>query len=389
MAMADRRIIMLSAGEASGDLHGETLCRALRALEPNVTLVGMGGPRMEATGMEVVADPTGHAVVGMTEAVGRVPALYGAYRALLRRIRAQRPDALVLIDFPEFNMRLGRAASRAGVRVVYFVPPQLWAWRPGRARRIARFVTRVLTVLPFEGEIYEAVHAPVEYTGHPLLDVLPLDMTREAARERLGLDPAASLIGLLPGSRRKEVDRLLPAMLEAARKLAAVDPRRRFLLGAAPTVDKAQKAQMAMRLRAASEAGGPRVEIVEGLTHELMAAADVLMIASGTATLEAALLNTPMVVCYRVSRTTEWIGRRLALLPWISLPNIIVRRFAVPELLQGQVTERLAHETLRLLEDSAAITAQRAAFKDIRGRLGEPGVGRRAAKAVLEVAQGR
>ncbi|HEV8530405.1 MAG TPA: lipid-A-disaccharide synthase [Methylomirabilota bacterium] len=384
--MPDRRTIMLSAGEASGDLHGETLCRALRALDPDVSLVGMGGPRMAAAGMEVVADPTGHAVVGMTEAVGRVPALYGAYRALLRRIRAQRPDALVLIDFPEFNMRLGRAASRAGVRVVYFVPPQLWAWRPGRARRIARFVTRVLTVLPFEREIYEAVHAPVEYTGHPLLDVLPLDLTRDAARERLGLDPAVSLIGLLPGSRRKEVDRLLPAMLEAAGKLAALDPRRRFLLGAAPTVDTVQ---VGMLLRAAGEAGGPRVEIVEGLTHELMAAADVLMIASGTATLEAALLNTPMVVCYRVSRTTEWIGRRLALLPWISLPNIIVRRFAVPELLQGQVSERLAYETLRLLEDSATITAQRAAFKDIRGRLGEPGVGRRAAKAVLEVARGR
>jgi len=386
MAMADRRVIMLSAGEASGDLHGETLCRALRALEPDVNLVGMGGPRMAAAGMEVVADPTGHAVVGMTEAVGRVPALYGAYRALLRRIRTQRPDALVLIDFPEFNMRLGRSASRAGVRVVYFVPPQLWAWRPGRARRIARFVNRVLTVFPFEREIYEAVHAPVEYTGHPLLDVLPLDMTREAARERLGLDPAVSLIGLLPGSRRKEVDRLLPAMLEAAGTLAAGDPRRRFLLGAAPTVDKVQ---IAMRLRATREAGGPQGEIDEELTHELMAAADVLTIASGTATLEAALLNAPMVVCYRVSRTTEWIGRRLALLPWISLPNIIVRRFAVPELLQGQVTERLAHETLRLLEDSAAITAQRAAFKDIRGRLGEPGVGRRAAKAVLEVAQGR
>jgi lipid-A-disaccharide synthase len=384
--MPDRRLIMLSAGEASGDLHGETLCRALRALEPSVRLVGMGGPRMAAAGMEVVADPTHHAVVGFTEAVGRVPALYGAYRALLRRIRAQRPDALVLIDFPEFNMRLGRAASRAGVRVVYFIPPQLWAWRPGRARRIARFATRVLTVLPFEREIYEAVDAPVEYVGHPLLDVLPLDMTRDAARERLGLDPAVSVIGLLPGSRGKEVERLLPAMLEAARKLAATDPRRRFLLGAAPSVDKTQ---IAVRLTAAGRAGGPRVEIVEDLTHELMAASDVLMIASGTATLEAALLNAPMVVCYRVSRTTEWIARRLALLPWISLPNIILRRFAVPELLQARVGERLARETLRLLEDSAALTGQRASFKEIRGRLGEPGVGPRAARAVLEVARGQ
>jgi len=380
------RTIMLSAGEASGDLHGGTLCRALRALEPTVNLVGMGGPRMAAAGMEVVADPTHHAVVGLTEAVGRVPALYNAYRALLRRIRAQRPDALVLIDFPEFNMRLGRAASRAGVRVVYFVPPQVWAWRPWRARRIARFATRVLTVLPFEREIYEAVDAAVEYTGHPLLDVLPLDMTRDHARERLGLDPAVAVIGLLPGSRRKEIARLLPAMLEAARKLAAGDPRRRFLLGAAATVNAPE---MAAAVTVARETGGPRIDIVEGLTHELMAASDVLMIASGTATLEAALLNAPMVVCYRVSRITEWIARRLALLPWISLPNIIVRRFAVPELLQGQVGERLAPEALRLLEDSAAITAQRAAFKDIRGRLGEPGVGRRAAQAVLEVARGR
>jgi len=384
--MPDRPVIMLSAGEASGDLHGGTLCRALRALEPTVNLVGMGGPRMAAAGMEVVADPTHHAVVGLTEAVGRVPALYGAYRALLRRIRAQRPDALVLIDFPEFNMRLGRAASRAGVRVVYFVPPQVWAWRPWRARRIARFATRVLTVLPFEREVYEAVDAPVEYTGHPLLDVLPLDMTRDHARERLGLDPAVSVIGLLPGSRRKEIARLLPAMLEAAKKLAAGDPRRRFLLGAAATVNAPE---MATALTVARETGGPRIDIVEGLTHELMAAADVLMIASGTATLEAALLNAPMVVCYRVSRTTEWIARRLALLPWISLPNIIVGRFAVPELLQDQVDERLAAETSRLLEDSAAITAQRAAFKDVRSRLGEPGVGRRAAQAVLEIARGR
>jgi lipid-A-disaccharide synthase len=383
MAMPDRRVIMLSAGEASGDLHGATLCHALRALEPTVSVVGMGGPRMAAAGVEIVADPTHHAVVGVTEAVGRVPALYRAYRALLHRIRAQRPDALVLIDFPEFNMRLGRAASRAGVPVVYFVPPQLWAWRPGRARGIARFATRVLTVLPFEREIYEAVRAPVEYVGHPLLDVLPLDMTRDAARERLGVDPAASLIGLLPGSRRKEVERILPDMLEATRKLAATDSRRHFLLGAAPTVDKRF---MTTLLEAARKAGGPPVEIVEGLTHELMAASDVLMIASGTATLEAALLNAPMVVCYRVSRTTEWIGRRLALLPWISLPNIILRRFAVPELLQAQVAKRLAGETLRLLEDSAAITGQRASFKEIRGRLGEPGVAQRSAQAVLEVA---
>jgi len=385
MSRADTPVIMLSAGEASGDLHGATLCRALRELAPGARLVGMGGARMAAAGMEVVADPTGHAVVGMSEAVGRIPGLYRAYRALVRRIYEERPRALVLIDFPEFNLRLARQARRAGVPVVYFIPPQLWAWRRGRIRQMARRVTRVLAVFPFEQALYEEAHVAVDFVGHPLLDVLPLHLTRDDARRRLGLDPAASVVGLLPGSRREEVARLLPPMLEAARRLAAVDPRRRFLIGAAPTVDRAQVTAL---LAAAAEADGPRVEIVEGLTHELMAGSDVVLIASGTATLEAALLGAPMVVCYRVSRLTETVARMLARVPWISLPNIVAGRTAVPEVLQDEVTgHRLASEALHLLEDAAAATAQRAAFKEIRGRLGEPGVGPRAARAVLQAAR--
>ncbi len=385
MSRADTPVIMLSAGEASGDLHGATLCRALRELAPGARLVGMGGARMAEAGMEVVADPTGRAVVGMSEAVGRIPGLYRAYRALVRRIYEERPRALVLIDFPEFNLRLARQARRAGVPVVYFIPPQLWAWRRGRIRQMARRVTRVLAVFPFEQALYEEAHVGVDFVGHPLLDVLPLHLTRDDARRRLGLDPAASVVGLLPGSRREEVTRLLPPMLEAARRLAAVDPRRRFLIGAAPTVDRAQVTAL---LAAAAEADGPRVEIVEGLTHELMAGSDVVLIASGTATLEAALLGAPMVVCYRVSRFTETVARMLARVSWISLPNIVAGRKAVPEVLQDEVTgHRLASEALHLLEDAAAATAQRAAFKEIRGRLGEPGVGPRAARAVLQAAR--
>ncbi len=384
MSRADTPVIMLSAGEASGDLHGATLCRALRELAPGARLVGMGGARMAEAGMEVVADPTSHAVVGMSEAVGRIPGLYRAYRALVRRIYEERPRALVLIDFPEFNLRLARQARRAGVPVVYFIPPQLWAWRRGRIRQMARRVTRVLAVFPFEQALYEEAHVGVDFVGHPLLDVLPLHLTRDDARRRLGLDPAASVVGLLPGSRREELARLLPPMLDAARRLAAVDPRRRFLIGAAPTVDLAQVAA----LLAATKTDGPRVEIVEGLTHELMAGSDVVLIASGTATLEAALLGAPMVVCYRVSRLTETVARMLARVPWISLPNIVAGRKAVPEVLQDEVTgRRLASEALHLLEDAAAATAQRAAFKEIRGRLGEPGVGPRAARVVLKAAR--
>lgn len=374
---------MLSVGEASGDLHGGTLCRALRALDGDVRLIGMGGRRMAAEGMEVIVDPTAHAAVGTSEALGRIPGLYRAYRLMVQRLRDERPRVLVLIDFPEFNLRLARQARRAGVPVVYFVAPQLWAWRQGRVRQMARRVSQVLAVFPFETALYERHHVPVEFVGHPLLDVLPLDLTRDEARRRIHADPGHSLIGLLPGSRREEIDRLLPPMLEAARRLAAADGRRRFVLGLAPTVPREQ---VQAHLRTVDS---PPIEVVSGHTYELMVAADVLLIASGTATLEAALLGTPMVLCYRVSRTTELIARMLTHVEWIGLPNLISGRVVSPELIQAQVTgDRLAAEAGRLLdEDPVAATAQRAAFKELRSRLGEPGVGRRAAEAVLRTAR--
>jgi len=378
--------IMLAAGEASGDLHGSTLCRALMDLHPGVRLFGMGGGRMAAAGMEVIADPTGEAVVGTSEALGRIPELYRAYRALVTRLRDERPRALVVIDFPEFNLRLARQARRAGVPVLYFIPPQLWAWRRGRIRQMARRVSRVLAVLPFERELYESAGVPVEFVGHPLLDVLPLDLARDEARRSLGLDPSEAVVGLLPGSRREEVTRLLPPMLAAAQRLASARAAGRFVLGLAPTVDRAAVEQL---LPQAEAAGAPRVEVVEGRTYEVMAGADVVLIASGTATLEAALLGVPMVFCYRVSRVTESVVRLLVRgVSWCSLPNIVAGRAIVPEILQDEVTgQRLASEVLRLLDDPVAATAQRTAFKDLRARLGEPGVARRAATAVLQAAR--
>jgi lipid-A-disaccharide synthase len=290
----------------------------------------------------------------------------------------------VLIDFPEFNLRLARRARRAGVPVVYFIPPQLWAWRAGRVRQMARRVRRVLAVFPFEPPLYERARVPVTFVGHPLLDVLPLDLTRDEARRRIGADPGHSLVGLLPGSRPGEIERLLPSMLDATRRLAAADGRRRFVLGLAPTVAREQVATI---LREAGP-GIPPIELASGRTYEVMAAADTLLIASGTATLEAALLGAPMVICYRVSRLTELIARALTRVRWIGLPNLVSGRAVVPELIQGQVTgARLAREAARLLDDPVAATAQRAAFKDLRARLGEPGVGRRAARAVLETAR--
>jgi lipid-A-disaccharide synthase len=385
LTVTSEPVILLSAGEASGDLHGATLCRALREMAPSLRLVGMGGPRMAAAGAELVADVSRHAVVGTSEALGRIPGLYRAYRMLQARLFEDRPRALVVIDFPEFNLRLARSARRAGVPVVYFIPPQLWAWRRGRIRQMERRVSRVLAVLPFEEELYRAAGISVDVVGHPLLDVLPLDLTRDAARRELGLDPGEVVVGLLPGSRREEVTRLLPPMLTAAHRLAASGAAGRFTLGLAPTVDRAAVEGLT---KAAFADGGPRVDVVERRTYEVMAAADVVLIASGTATLEAALLGVPMVVCYRVSRLTEALVRMTVRVPWCSLPNLIAGRAVVPEILQDDLTgQRLASEALRLLEDPVAATAQRAAFKEVRARLGEPGVGRRAARAVLEAAR--
>jgi len=375
---------MVSAGEASGDLHGATICRALRILDPHVRVLGMGGARMAAAGAEILVDPTAHAGVGTSEVIGRIPSLFRAYRLLVRSLRKERPDALVVIDFPEFNLRLARQARRARVPVVYFMPPQLWAWRSGRIRQMASRVTQVLAAFPFERDLYENARIPVEFVGHPLLDVVPLSLGRDEARQRLGVENKRVVIGLLPGSRREEVEHLLPPMLEAAARLAGSDGRRCFVIGLAPTVSRNSIAGFLGR---AAAAGGPPVEVVEDLTHEVMAAADVLLIASGTATLEAALLGAPMVVCYRVSRLTEMVGRLLTRIPWISLPNIVARRTAVPEILQAEVTgTRLAAEAERLLDDPVAATAQRAAFKDLRERLGQPGVGERAARVILRIA---
>ena len=335
---------------------------------------------MAAAGMLTIADVTGDAVIGGSEALARVPALYRAFRRLARALRGEsRPHVLVVVDFPEFNLRLARVARRAGVPVVYFVPPQVWAWRPWRARAIARDVTRVLAAFPFEVDLYLAAGARVEFVGHPIVDDLADAPTREDARRRLGLEVAvAPVLGLLPGSRRHEVERLLPAMAEAGAEVARRFPGARFVLGRAPTVTSSEIQRHV----------GGMIDVTEGATHDVIAAADLVLAASGTVTLEAALLGTPMIVCYRVSATTELMGRLLMRIPWVSLANITLGRAVVPELLQRDATGPvIGREAVRLLDDPDALAVQRGAFKELAGRFGEPGVGLRAARAVLDVSR--
>jgi lipid-A-disaccharide synthase len=376
--------IVVVAGEASGDLHGATLARALGTLAPELSLAGLGGARMAAAGVQLVERIDRLAVVGGTEAVRRLPALWRTLRALRGRLRQRPPSALVLIDFPEFNFRLARAARHLGVPVVYFVPPQLWAWRQGRVRAMARDVSRVLAVFPFEVALYHEAGVPVEFVGHPILDVLP-PIDRAAAREDLA-GPAVRLVGVLPGSRLEEIDRHLPLLLAAAGRIAARLPGTCFVLALAPTVPAPT---VAAAVHAATR-DGLRIQVVSDQTYRVMAAADLLLVASGTATLEAACYGTPMVVLYRLSRVSYAIARRLVRgVAHISLPNILVGRGVVPELIQDAATpEALARAALVLLADDAARAAQRAGLLEARAQLGEPGAGLRAAQAVLREARG-
>ncbi len=372
------RGIMLAAGEASGDLHGAALCRELKRLVPGWRLFGMGGVQMAEAGVQLLTDVTSHAVVGGSEAVSQVPRLLRAYRTLSAALRmAPAPRVLVLIDFPEFNLWLARAARRAGVPVVYFIPPQLWAWRRRRLRTIARLVTRVLAVFPFEVPLYREEGVPVDFVGHPLLDTLVGTPTRVAARAALGVGDEEVVVGLLPGSRPREVERILPAMRGAARLVGELRPVR-WTLGLAPTIDTRRVGKLL--------AGGPPVTVERG-AHTVMAAADLVLVASGTATLEAALIGTPMIICYQVSHVSFRLFLLLVRIPWIGLPNIALGRAVVPELYQKHVSaSRLGDEALRLLGDPTALAAQRSAFAELRSLLGQPGAARRAAHAVLEVA---
>jgi lipid-A-disaccharide synthase len=369
--------IMVVAGEASGDLHGAGLCAAIRTLSPGTRVFGMGGERMRAAGAELLADVSHRAAVGGTEAASSVPALYRVFRRLRRALEEERPGVLVLIDFPEFNLRLARAARRAEIPVVYFVPPQIWAWRRGRIRTIRRLVSLVLAAFPFERALYRDAGVAVEFVGHPVLDALAAAPSRDAARRTLDVGDDTPVIGLLPGSRRGEVARMLPLMREAAVRLTARWPAARFVVAQAATLDE--------HLVRSTLGDAPGIRVVRDATHAVIRASDLLLVASGTATLEAALLGTPMVVCYKLSRTSELLGRMTLRVPWISLVNIVLGRGVVPELFERRhvTVDRVVDEAVTLLESPEARAAQLDAFAELRSVLGEPGVGMRAAQILL------
>jgi lipid-A-disaccharide synthase len=374
--------VLLVAGEASGDLHGADLVRALRARLPDLEVFGLGGERLREEGMKTVADARDVAAVGLTEAVGRLSALWHAYRALVRRLREDPPDLCVLIDFPEFNLRLARVAKRAGVPVLYYIGPQVWAWRRGRVRKIARRVDRLAVVFPFEPALYAGRLPAVEFVGHPLLDRVRVTRGREETLRAHGLDPARRTVVLLPGSRPNEIHYLLPRLLEAVRMLGA--DGRQFPLALAHTLP-------AEEIRRQVRAAGADVTVIEGDTYNLIAAADLALVSSGTATLECALIECPMVIVYHLAPLTYALGRVLVRgVSYIGMPNIVAGREVVPELLQGRATpENIATAARSILDDPARHAATVNDLRDVRRRLGRGGAAGRAAAIAFEMLEAR
>jgi lipid-A-disaccharide synthase len=365
------------AGEASGDLHGARLVEALRGFMPQLIVEGMGGAQMRKAGVILLADAEDTAVVGLTELWEKRRALRDALRRLRRHLGTVRPDLLICIDFPDFNLLLSRTAHRLGIPVCYFISPQVWAWRGGRMRTIRRVVKKMLVLFPFEEALYRKAGVDVTFVGHPLLDALASVPPREVCRAALGLPEDSRVLGLLPGSRQAEIRRHLPILLQAASRLAAAHPDLRLLLGLAPALD-------GRGLEGAVAASGLQVTTLSGRSYEMMRAADLLLAVSGTVTLEAAILGTPMIITYRLAALSWLLARLLVRVRFIGLPNLVANEGIVPELIQFEATpERLAAVAEEILESPARQGRMRAALAEVRTRLGMPGAAGRAAREVL------
>ena len=364
---------MIVAGEASGDLHGAHLVREMKALDPALAFCGVGGRNLEAEGVRLVARSSEMAVLGFTEVFSKLRFIAGVYCRLRGMLRAEKPDLLILIDYPDFNLRLAAAAKRAGVPVFYYISPQVWAWRKNRIHRIRRVVDRMAVILPFEKDVYAQMGVDVDFVGHPLLDAVVRTRSREEALEDFGLRDAWPIVALLPGSREKEVAALLPEMAGAAAILARDFEGAQFVLPRADTVDPGLVEAILRRHPVP-------VTVIPGRMYDAVGLADAAMVASGTATLETALLETPMVIAYRISPLTAAIGRRIVRVEHIGLVNLIAGKALAPELVQEDANAaRLAAEIRAILTDRERRDAIRGELAAIRRKLGEPGAARRAA----------
>lgn len=372
--------ILIITGEASGDLHGANLAKALKTLDPKVSIAGIGGAAMQAAGVQLIRDIAQFDIIGMV-GPSALLAVVRRFWAMRRLFRSERWDAVVFIDHPGLNLRYAYFAKAAGLRVLYYIAPQIWAWRPGRIYWIKRRVDHVMVILPFEKAIYDRAGIACTFVGHPLLDAVAPSYDREALRRALGLEARGRVIGLLPGSRKGEVQALLPILLDAAERLLRREPATQFVLAQASTIQD-------NLLHALLRRSPVPVRVVKEQASEVMAVSDLVLVASGTATLQAAVVGTPMVLLYRTTAVTYWLARLLIRVKWIGLVNLVADRTVIPELIQTDATAQQVYEqAVKILDDRSVYDEMTRSLAQVKAQLGEPGASTRAAEVVLAACQ--
>jgi lipid-A-disaccharide synthase len=371
--------ILFSAGESSGDQRAAALLGQLRDMVPDLTAFGMGSNALRQAGCRIDVDASDLDVMGFVDVFKRLPEFKAIMQNIVEIAQREKPDLAILCDYPGFNLRLSARLKALGIKTVFYVSPQVWAWRPGRIKKIASCVDKMLVIFPFEEKLYEQAGLDTEFVGHPLADELPGEYPQLGSqlRDSLELNPQDQLLALLPGSRPAEIARHLPAFCQAAALISNQRPSVKPLLAVTSSSDPARIHKLASKI------SGIKIPVLAGQTRQIIAASQMALTVSGTATLETALLGCPMIVCYRTSWINSLLGKLLLTIPCISLANIVSGRPTVPELYQGEVNpERLANATLAMLEDQAGLTRTREALTGLREKLGVHGASRRAAEAV-------
>lgn len=372
--------ILISAGEASGDIHAAAVTAALKRIDSTTEVFGMGGDELRAAGGEVLFDIKDHGVMGFVEVIKKLPDLFKLRREFAQVMDERKPDCLVVVDYPGFNMKLAKLAHDKGIPVVSYIAPSAWAWNKGRAKNVAKIVDKVACIFPFEYDVYKEAGAPVEFVGHPLVDIVHPTMERAEAEAWVGKDPGRPLVLLMPGSRLMEIERMLDVILEGAKLLKKQMSQVQFAMPRAGTIPLEM-------LQSKIQTSGLEVKITEGHNYDLFSVADLALATSGTVTLEAAMCGLPSVILYRTSAITAFIARRVINIPNIGLPNIVAGRQILPELLQEELTPaKLAATAVELLapERRPQLEANLAYMKE---RLGEPGAVNRVAQLILRIAE--
>lgn len=371
--------ILVVTGEASGDAHAAELVAALQARRPDLRFFGMGGSKLAARGVELLFGAHEVSVMGITEVLPKIPRILQVLKGIAAAAAERRPACAILVDIPDFNLRLAAKLKALGVPVAYYVSPMIWAWRRGRVKTIHKLVDRMLCILPFEEAFYRDSGVDARYVGSPVVEQVPAPSSAADFRQRLGLSVEAPTLALLPGSRMSEIRRLLPDMVNAAKQLAAERPGLQIVVPVAPTIAREE-------ITSRFEGSGLSPRLIDGRAPEAVGASDAAIVASGTAVLEAGLMQRPLVVVYRVSLITYLVGRLMLKVAHVALVNLLANRRLVPELLQGDMTpERIASEVRRVWEPGAPREEMLRGLEEVRGRLGGPGAAERAAEAVMEL----